>query len=106
MPTMTKVKALFGDRMVDAYEFTGEWLKVSDGYRPLEGNRKILIPYLGIVWIAARDPMDGYRWNLAESSQIRRDSEIEYWMPVPEPPEGLGPFDFDDKPRSMTINDD
>ena len=102
MPKIKQVKALFSEAMVDAYEFDGTWLRVSEGHFPLAGNRKILVPYMGIVWVASRDPLDGGKYNLLGSGRSRLAQDIELWMPLPDCPDEPQPYDaFTRKPASM-----
>lgn len=102
MPEIRQVKMPYSSAMVPAYIFDGRWFHVSEGIAPLQGNRKILLVWEGITWMATRDPINGSRWNLAGANRYRLSQDIETWMPVPDPPDEEQPFDaFTRKPRSM-----
>lgn len=102
MPEIRQVKMPFSSAMVPAYIFDGRWFHVSEGIAPLQGNRKILLVYEGIVWMASRDPVNGSRWNLAGTNRSRLAQDVETWMPVPDAPDEEQPFDaFTTKPRTL-----
>lgn len=102
MPEIRQVKMPFSSAMVPAYEYDGRWFHTSEGIAPLQGNRKILLVYGGIVWMASRDPINGSRWNLAGANRYRLEQDIETWMPVPDAPDEVQPHDaYTKAPRSM-----
>ena len=107
MPEIRQVKMPFSSAMVPAYEYDGRWFHVSEGIAPLQGNRKILLVWEGIVWMASRDPVNGSKWNLLGSKRFRFSQDIETWMPVPDAPDEEQPHDaFTRKPRSMYTKED
>lgn len=107
MPEIRQVKMPYSSAMVPAYIFDGRWFHVSEGIAPLQGNRKILLVWEGIVWMATRDPINGSRWNLAGANRYRLEQDIETWMPVPNAPDEEQPHDaFTRKPRSMYTKED
>lgn len=84
--------------------FDGEWKSAAAGEHPLPGNHRILLPWSGCVWMATRDPVRAV-WNLTGTGHYRLSADIDLWMPVPDCPEELQPYDaFTRKPRSM-MND-
>ena len=106
-PEIRQVKMPFSSAMVPAYEYDGRWFHVSEGIAPLQGNRKILLVWEGIVWMASRDPVNGSKWNLLGSNRFRFSQDIETWMPVPDAPDEQQPHDaFTRKPRSMYTKED